>query len=278
MPGDGDLDMLRDENAELKREVAKLSEEMDRIQHRRHAKHKGNSKYDATDSKLQLVNAEVRIAIQQNEDLRRERLKLTAEVAHSDTGRRIAEAKNELAVVERKIAATRDEIKALEFQKKGRKDIVEMAHHTEEEIRLFRSQHRDELTGFKEEAHALTEEQKTLDRQMIAMQEKIHKIQEKIKLGVDGPTFQDLKNKVAHQDEEIAQLREEVAHVSGSLASDTKRENSALKNLRDDRTRYNDRIAELKQTLIERERELKLSYNLTKTALPVKPLSPPTQH
>lgn len=263
--GDDELDDLRGVNTELKREVARLSEEMDKIQHRRHHGKKGAKHHDA-ESKLQLVPAEVRIAIKQNEDLRRERLKLTAELQRNDTGRRIAETKNALAVVERKIAAAKEEMKALENQRRARKEIVDMAHHTEDELRLFRDQHRQELNVFKEDAAALTEEQKTLDRQMIAMQERIHRIQEKIKLGVNGEAFAEMQQKVASQEKEIEELEGKIAHVSGKIDKDTQRENRELKELRSERTRLTGRIEELKQALFERERELKLSYQLSKAS------------
>jgi chromosome segregation ATPase len=263
--GDEELDQLRGVNADLKREVQRLSEEMDRIQHRRQPKNKsGKGKHADAESKLQLVPAEVRIAIQRNEDLRKERLKLTAEMSHSDTGRRISETKNALSVVEQKIAQKKDELRALENQKKGRRDIVDMAHHTEDELRLFRNQHREELNGFKDEAFELSDEHKALDRHMIQMQVHIHRISEKIKLGVNGDAFRELQSKVEHQDKEIADLKERIAKVSGDIDGDTKRENAELKTLRSDAKTLRDRIDELKQALVERERELKLSYALTK--------------
>ena len=262
--GDEVLDDLRGENAELKREMAKLTEEMDKIQHRRMNKRaKGRDKAEA-EAKVANIPAELRIAMKQNEDLRKERLKLTAELQHSDTGRRIADVRNNLAVVNRAIKEKEAELKALESQRKARKSIVEMAHHTEDELRLFRDQHRQELNGFKDEAHELTEEQKMLDQQMIRMQVHIHRIQEKIKLGVNGEAFEELQRKVAHQEDEIAQLEDRVAQLSGSIDEDTKRENRELKNLRAEKTRLYSRMDELKQCLVERERELKLSYNLTK--------------
>eukprot|EP00672_Neobodo_designis_P015578 CAMPEP_0174826886 /NCGR_PEP_ID=MMETSP1114-20130205/290_1 /TAXON_ID=312471 /ORGANISM="Neobodo designis, Strain CCAP 1951/1" /LENGTH=272 /DNA_ID=CAMNT_0016060457 /DNA_START=209 /DNA_END=1027 /DNA_ORIENTATION=+ len=262
--GDEDLDNLRGENAELKREMAKLSEEMDKIQHRRMNKRAKGRDAKEAEAKVQNIPAELRIAMKQNEDLRKERLKLTAELQHSDTGRRIAEVRNALAVVNRQIQSKQDELKALEMQRKARRSIVEMAHHTEDELRLFRDQHRQELNGFKDEAHELTEEQKMLDQQMIRMQVQIHRIQEKIKLGVNGPAFEEMQQKVAHQEKEIADLEARVAELSGSIDEDTKRENRELKNLRAEKVRLNARIEEMKQCLVERERELKLSYNLTK--------------
>lgn len=269
--GDEELDGLRDQNSDLKREMAKLSEEMDKIQHRRMNKRSKNRDKAEAEAKVANIPAELRIAIKQNEDLRKERLKLTAELQHSDTGRRISEVRNQLAVVTRDIEASQAELKALEMQRKGRKSIVEMAHHTEDELRLFRNQHREELNGFKDEAHELTEEQKQLDQHMIRMQVQIHRIQEKIKLGVNGEAFQEMQNKVQEQEQEIARLEGRVGELSGSIDEDTKRENRELRNLRSEKTRLHGRIEELKQCLVERERELKLSYNLSK------PVPPPGQ-
>lgn len=269
--GDEELDGLRDQNSDLKREMAKLSEEMDKIQHRRMNKRSKNRDKAEAEAKVANIPAELRIAIKQNEDLRKERLKLTAELQHSDTGRRISEVRNQLAVVTRDIEASQAELKALEMQRKGRKSIVEMAHHTEDELRLFRNQHREELNGFKDEAHELTEEQKQLDQHMIRMQVQIHRIQEKIKLGVNGEAFQAMQNKVQEQEQEIARLEGRVGELSGSIDEDAKRENRELRNLRSEKTRLHGRIEELKQCLVERERELKLSYNLSK------PVPPPGQ-
>lgn len=276
--GDEDLDQLRFDNAERKREVAKLTEEMDKINHRRHKRDKKGTK--EADSKLNLVTAEVRIGIKQNEDLRRERLKLTAELQHSDTGRRISEIKNELRYVEKQLELKTAELKALEYQKRMRAEIVEMAHHNEDELRLFRAQHREALNSFKDEALNLTEEQKALDRQMIAMQVAIHRISEKIKLGCNGDAFSELKEKVAQQEQDIAALNEKIAAAADKLERDTRREEADLKGLRQDRQALRDRIETLKQTQFDRERELKISYALTGAkTLPAnspRPQVPPT--
>lgn len=171
---DEELIALRAENADLKHQMQLLGEETEKLLRRRnHTKPKPK-----VEPKVQQGPPEVRAAIKINEDLRREKLKLAAELQHGDTARRIAEMKNQVSVVDKQIEARQKDIRALENVGKAQKDITEMAQHSEQELKLFRAEHRQELNNFKEEMADIQLEIKGEEKHLIVARQKMHVIED----------------------------------------------------------------------------------------------------
>jgi len=247
-----ELERLREENAEYHTQMQQLNEEMDRMLLKRDKKGKKEEKPEKP--------YELRQAIAKNEQLRKERLKWWAEITHSDTAIRIADTKNELGDVERKIHEVKEDIRGLENIRKNQQQVVDVANHANDEVRYLQAEHRQEVAEFREQWRALNEENKHSEKILTQWQNKYHNAQEKVKLGLDSTDVDELRSTVDAQGTEIEELQaklEELQEQHGSARKD------AHKGI-DSHTRQKRALeAELeacKTTLKERERELKLSY------------------
>jgi chromosome segregation ATPase len=253
---DDELEELRSVNTQAKHDLDRLSEDLDKLLRRRN--HKKKKTTDA-ESKLHMP-AELRLALKVNEDLRKDRIKLTAEIHHSDTASRIAEVRDTMRVVDVKIEDMKTEIKAMENVNKGREGVLEEAKNNESELKFLRDAHRQELNGFRDEWHELNEERKHIDKNSIAVQVKLHRIQEKVKLKVDGDAYAKLQQRAEEQQTTIDGLTGETDSREMDVTADQKRDRAEARRLRTERDELNFRVADLKQRQVERERELRLSY------------------
>lgn len=260
---DLELDQLREENADLKRQMQLLGDDTEKVMRRRNHTKQKEKKHTKYDDIIKGLPFEVRAAIKSNEDLRREKLKLTAEITHSDTVRRIAELKNQIVIVNLSIEQLSSDIRGMENIGKAQRDVVEMAQHAEEELRLFRSEHRHELNGFKEEMWAIQQDIKLAEKSLVIARHKMHVIIEKLKLNITGAEVRRLKEKTDAQEQELVQLREREGSVMTTVVADQRKEAHEMQGLLKERGDLKRHIEALQETLKERERGLKHSYALS---------------
>ena len=256
---DAELAELRDTNQKLKTELQQLSDDLDRMARRRNHKKKG--KYGDAESQLHMA-PEVRLLIKRNEELRRERVKVLADIQHSDTARRIHETRDALHAIHQKIAEVKAEIRSQKNVNKAREAVVATAQAEVRQLNYLKDAHRQELNDFREEWHQLDEERKALDKQAIAAQVKMHLIQEKLKLGITGDDVAELRHVVADQEAEIESVQTSWARQTMDVHADEKKERGELAKDRAEKALLQARIDELKDALKARERELRHSYQV----------------
>lgn len=254
-----DLETLREENAEYHQQMTQLNEEMDRMLLKRDKKggKKGTPTAEgAHDGKPY----ELRQAIAKNEQLRKERLKWWAEITHSDTAIRIADTKNELGMVEQKILTVKEEIRGLENIRKNQQQVVDVAKHANDEVKYLQAEHRQEVNDFRENWRALNEENKHAEKILTSWQNKYHNAQEKVKLGLDSTDVDELRSTVDEQGTEIEELQSKLEELQGQHNSARKQNNKGADAHTREKNSLQKELEAAKATLIERERELKLSY------------------
>lgn len=254
-------EQLKEENEACKKQLAELGAEMDRMLLRRDKKGKEKPKAQRENAH----SLEYRQAFAKNEALRKERIKLSAEIVHSDTARRISETKNAIGAVDLQIIQLREEIRSLENVKKGQEGIVDLAKHAEEELRFLNDEHRQELNLFRDRWRNLQETVKHDEKNLFALQTRYHNADEKNKLGIDRASFDALSEKVDAQDARIEELKAQVDELAAKSEGGRKKVDRKVVRNNLEKQRLNKRIDQLREVLRERDRELKLSYAVHKT-------------
>lgn len=257
-PGDEiTKEQLKEENEQFHKQITDLNSEMDQMLLRRD---KNKFKKRIGGKATEQHSLEYRQAFARCEALRKERVRLQAEVAHSDTALAISETRNGIGLVEQQILQLRSEIKSLENMKKGQENVVDVAKHAEEELRFLYDEHRQELNVFRDRYRALQETVKADEKTLFMWQTKYHNADEKNKLGIDASGFEALKAKTDEQEAKIEQLKSHIDDLAQkSEGGRRKVDAKVIKNMQE-RQRLNRRIDLLRDLLKERDRELKLSY------------------
>ena len=257
---DEELAELRATNQRLKTEFKRVGEDLDRMtQRRHHKKKKGGGRYGDAESSLGMA-PELLLLVGRNEELRRERVKVLADIQHSDTAKRIQEVRNAHHSIQTKIDEAKSEVRAQRNVNKAREAVAAVAQANEDELKYLREAHRQELNDFRDEWHQLEEERKTLERQSIAAQVKMHLTLEKLKLGVNGDDLEELRHNVADQEAEIESVQTSWSRQTMDVHADERKEGRELARDRAEKAALLARVEELKQLLKRRSRELKLSY------------------
>jgi len=258
-----ELERLREENAKYHKEMEELNAEMDKMLLNRDAsnnKAKKKQKGSGTVEPHEGKPYELRQAIARNEQLRKERLKWYTEITHSDTAIRIAETKNELGVVDQKILAIKEDIRGLENIKKNQQHVVDVAKHADDEVRYLQSEHRQEVNEFREQWRALNEDNKHAEKVLTSWQNKYHTAMEKVKLGLDATDVAELRSTVDSQGTEIEELQAKLESLQVQHQSARKGNYKGVDAHTRERARLEKELDAARATLVERERELKLSY------------------
>lgn len=250
------LEELRAENAKYKDTLQQMNAELDKLLKKREKL--GGMKHTPAS-----MSFERRQALETNEQLRKERIRLQAEISHSDTAKRIADTRNDIGIVNHEIKSLEEDIKSFENLKRHQKPVVDTAKHAEEELRYLQDEHRQELNTYREEFRQVNEAVHMEDRQLIAIQEKLHKVQAKLKLGVTREQYDQLEDEIKRQAEEIEKMKDEVGDLEKHCKGDRVKEWRKHKCFEQEKTQLNGRIDFLKKTLKERDRELKQSYAAT---------------
>lgn len=251
-----ELEDLREENAQYHQQMQQLNEEMDRMLLKRDKKKKGQPSTASRDEKP----FELRQLLAKNEQLRKERLKWWAEVTHSDTAIRISDTKNQIGVVEQQINQIKEEIRGLENIRKHQQGVVDVAKHAEDELRYLHAEHRQELAEFREVWRALSEENKNSEKILSSWQARYHAAQEKLKLNLTPEEVEELRKTVDDQGTRIEQMKQQVEELSAQTEGRRKQGLKSVDSYEREKQKLTKQLDAAKQLLIERERELKLSY------------------
>lgn len=253
MSNTDELEDLRAENAAYHKQLQELNEQMDRMLLKRDKPQKGKQSRDERPVELRQLAAK-------NEQLRKERLKWWAEVTHSDTAVRIADTRNEVALMEKKILEIKEDIRGLENIKKAQQQVVDIAKHATDEVKYLQQEHRQEVSEYREELRKLNEENKHSEKTLAMWQARYHGAVEKTKLGVTGDDVEALRQRVDSQGTKIEELRAELDEKTESARGKRREGHKEMDAQKQEREDLQRQLEAAKQILLERDRELKLSY------------------
>jgi len=242
---------LNDLNAQLDEMLTQRGEKISRIHRHQQFAVKGENK-------------EMDQLMRDIETLRKENADLRQKVYNTDVQSRISELLNLIREREKAIEILKEENRSLENVQKHQGKQLQELDKLESDMRDARAKHAEDVRALKDRTRQMKQERDETERQAKIQQTKLTQLQEKIKAAnavqIGANTVEQLQEAVKEKEKEMEILKYQISQLSESTENEKAKSRAIARQAHKEAQSLREELQRLQDFLLEKEKEMKLSY------------------
>jgi len=242
---------LNDLNAQLDEMLTQRGEKISRIHRHQQFAIKGENK-------------EMDQLMRDIETLRKENADLRQKVYNTDVQSRISELLNLIREREKAIEILKEENRSLENVQKHQGKQLQELDKLESDMRDARAKHAEDVRALKDRTRQMKQERDETERQAKIQQTKLTQLQEKIKAAnavqIGANTVEQLQEAVKEKEKEMEILKYQISQLSESTENEKAKSRAIARQAHKEAQSLREELQRLQDFLLEKEKEMKLSY------------------
>jgi chromosome segregation ATPase len=256
------IQQLQDKNKELRAQLNDLNAQLDEMLTQRGEKISRVHRHQQFAVKGE--NKEMDALMKEIETLRKENTELRQKVYNTDVQSRISELLNLIREREKSIETLKEENRSLENVQKHQGKQLQELDKLESDMRDARAKHADDVRILKDRTRQMKQERDETERQAKIQQTKLTQLQEKIKaanaIQIGANTVDQLQTAVTEKEKEMEILKYQIASLSESTEAEKAKSRAIARQAHKEAQELRDELQRLQEILLEKEKEMKLSY------------------